>query len=101
MKKITLLMSLIVLAMVSFGQATMQVQAPSSLAGNYVITFAPTGTWGVSDLNDPANSVTGTCQFVDSTFVDSLACLPPVDDLTGNIAVVYRGSCQFGSKLQL
>lgn len=81
-------------------QVTVYVQNPPSVEGPLEFTWA--SDWGQTpDLNDPANNVTGFACFVDDdTAADSLGCGPLVNsfDLDGKIAVVYRGSCEFGVK---
>lgn len=79
------------------------VQEPPGLVGSYDFTWAdPAGGWGTPDLNIPANAITDTLAFVDEgTPADSLACDSPlVNDavIAGKIAVIYRGSCEFGFK---
>ncbi|MBL7964685.1 MAG: hypothetical protein JNM31_12680 [Flavobacteriales bacterium] len=78
------------------------VQEPASLEGNYAMTWTtPAGGWGSPDLTIPANAVTDTLAFVDDgSTADSLGCntLVNVADITGKIAVVYRGACEFGVK---
>jgi len=103
MKKILLLMSLCLLATVGGAQVIFYVQAPSPNEGNYDFTYAtPDGgsPWGVGDLNDPANSVLAPMQLVEdgSGIPNPTACDALVGDLTGKIAVLYRGTCEFGVK---
>jgi hypothetical protein len=78
------------------------VQEPPALVGNYDFTWADPGSgWGTPDLNDPANAVVDTLAFVDDgTVGDSLGCDPLVNGaaIAGKIAVVYRGTCEFGAK---
>lgn len=94
-------MIMIVLGTVSFAQIIFQVQTPAALAANYGLTWADPagGDWATPDLNIGANSVTAALQFVAVPGGDTTACVPPLTvSLTGKIAVVYRGACQFGSK---
>lgn len=83
-------------------QVVFNVKTPAPVAGNYDLTYAiSTNSWGVADLTDPANSVEGTLAFVsDGTAGDSLGCnaLTNGAAVTGKIAVIYRGSCSFGTK---
>ena len=78
--------------------------APDSLDGN--------GGWNGGDLNDTANYVLDTLAFAydDGTTIpdpvnnptlisgDSCSCGPVISDVSGKIAVLYRGACQFGTK---
>ncbi len=103
MKKTLLLASLTLGALTSYAQITTYVLQPPALEG--ALDFTWNEGWGSQpDLNDPANSVTAFAMFVndgsDGTVDDSLACnsLTNGPDMTGKIAVVYRGTCEFGLK---
>ena len=101
MKKLSLFLVMTLTGAFAFAQVIFQVQSPAPLMGNYALTWADPGgnDWATPDLNVPANAVTGVLKFVDAPGGDTIACAPPLStNLTGNIAVVYRGSCQFGSK---
>ncbi|MEX1191897.1 MAG: PA domain-containing protein [Brumimicrobium sp.] len=80
-----------------FGQAIFNVVSPTNISGLY--DFDPTSpVWG-ADIN--TISITGNAVFVDDgTAGDSLGCNALVNsgDVAGNIAIVYRGSCEFGTK---
>ncbi|MBK6831318.1 MAG: T9SS type A sorting domain-containing protein [Flavobacteriales bacterium] len=81
-------------------QVTVYVQQPPGLEGPLEFTWA--NDWGQTpDLNNTANNVTAFACFVDDgTTADSLGCgtLVNAAELAGKIAVVYRGSCEFGVK---
>lgn len=99
MKK-TLLTFVIALAATALSaQVTVYVQQPPSLEGPLEFTWAQ---WGQNpDLNNSANNIVGTACFVDDgTTADSLGCGPLVNgaQISGKIAVVYRGTCEFGAK---
>ncbi|PJC62175.1 MAG: hypothetical protein CO022_05960 [Flavobacteriales bacterium CG_4_9_14_0_2_um_filter_32_27] len=83
-------------------QVNFNVLTPSSLANSYQFTYAkPIDAWSTPDMTDTANAITGQLVFVDDgTIADSLGCDSLVNgtQVNGNIAVVYRGSCQFGTK---
>jgi hypothetical protein len=114
MKKFSLFMLLTLVGTFAFAQVIFQVQAPSTptnLLGSYALTYDNEGggaTWGSPDLLLPANAVTAALEFVDDgdTGTDPTygfpanrdACTPLVTPLTGKIAVLYRGSCDFGLK---
>lgn len=91
MKKLLLSLGLVLLSASSFAQVIFSVEEPAPIQGGYDFTYAD--TWG-ADLLNPANAVLDTLMIAD----DSLACTPIVNDLTGKIAVVYRGTCEFGAK---
>lgn len=77
------------------------VDAPTSIAGGYDLTYASGSSWGSPDLTIPSNSVVDTLVIVnDGSSSDSLGCNPLQNAaaINGNIAVVYRGNCQFGTK---
>lgn len=101
MKKLLLLFSVALVTVSLQAQVICFVQTPANLAGNYDFTWADPGggDWSTPDLTDPANAITDTLMFVDDgTAEDSLGCNPLINDLTGKIAVIYRGSCEFGAK---
>lgn len=99
MKKIVLLLGLCLLATIGNTQVSFYVQEPSPNEGNYEFTYAEPGTWGVADLTDPANAVIGTMVLVDDgTGLDNPTACAALDDVSGNVAVLYRGTCEFGSK---
>jgi hypothetical protein len=91
MKKLILSCGLMLLAVSSFSQVVLHAEAPGAIVGNFTITN-PTD-WS-ADLTDPNNAVTDTVMMG----IDSLACAPLTNDLTGKIALVFRGSCEFGAK---
>ncbi|MBW6483964.1 MAG: T9SS type A sorting domain-containing protein [Vicingaceae bacterium] len=101
MKKLSLFLTMTLVSAFAFAQVIFQVQTPAPLAGNYTLTWADPGgnDWATPDLLNPANAVTGILKFVDVPGGDTIACAPPLTaNLTGNIAVVYRASCEFGAK---
>lgn len=91
MKKLLLSFGLVLFAANSFSQVICSIEAPAALIGGIQITN-PT-TWS-ADMSNPANAVLDTVMIAD----DSLACAPLTNDLTGKIALVYRGTCNFSSK---
>ncbi len=77
-------------------QIMLSVLAPSGIANNYTYQ-APSG-WGANLANTYAY---GQVVLVDDgTAADSLGCgtLVNAGAIAGNIALVYRGTCQFGTK---
>jgi hypothetical protein len=100
MKKTLLGCGLVLAALSGTAQVTTYVLQPSALEGALEFTWA-TGWGSTPDLNDPANTITGFAAFVDDgTTADSLGCNALVNgaDIAGKIAVVYRGTCEFGLK---
>ena len=84
----------------SQAQLAVYCKTPASVAGSKVFTWAPpAGNWGTPDLTIPENAITDTLMLVDDgTIGDSLACNPLINDITGKIALLYRGACEFGVK---
>lgn len=103
MKKL-LLISCCLLLSYTYSQAQIIVycEAPAVVAGNKAFTYTDqAGGWGTKDMLLPANAVKDTLMLVDDGSTgDSLGCNPLIVDLTGKIAVVYRGSCEFGVKIK-
>jgi hypothetical protein len=98
MKKLILLTCLTLISVIGSAQVICYVEAPSPNEGSKDITYTtPGGGWGSPDLTNPANAITANVEFV-TDGVDSLSCGPLTNDLTGKIAVLYRGSCEFGTK---
>jgi hypothetical protein len=104
MKKLFTILCLYLVNSMS-AQVIFYVENPADLEGNYEMTWAdPAGGWGSPDLNDPLNATTGNLVFaVDGTAADSLCCdtiggIVNGAEIDGNIAVIFRGSCQFGLK---
>jgi hypothetical protein len=100
MKKVLLGIFTLSVSFIGTAQVIFNVQAPESLEGSYDMTYAT--NWGQTpDLSNFDNSITGVLHFVnDGTSADSLGCetLVNAEDLNGKIAVVYRGTCQYGTK---
>ena len=100
MKKLYTSVAALCMAASLQAQVIMNVEQPPGLQGAYSVAWAGTD-WGMPDMTDPANSITDTLAIVDDgTADDSLGCNALVNgvDITGKIAVVYRGTCEFGLK---
>jgi hypothetical protein len=95
-------------------QIQFNIESPATIAGSF--GFSTTADPGVStagwtatpDLNDSANAVLDTLMFVeDSTTgtnpqgnpISQEGCNPLINDLTGKIAVIWRNTCEFGTKI--
>lgn len=100
MKKL-LLFTFTLFSLGAFSQIVFDVQAPGSISGVKQATFSNTGDgngWGL-DLSQ--NSVTADVVVIDDgTPADSLGCSAATNGLAlaGNIALIYRGDCEFGLK---
>jgi PA domain/Secretion system C-terminal sorting domain len=104
MKKLLLLFILTATGYISgVGQISFIVNSPTDIEGGYNFeTVDTTGAneWNLSpDMDNTANAVTADLLIVDDGAIgDSLGCGVIINDLTGKIAVVYRGICEFGAK---
>lgn len=100
MKKLILSLLAISGLFAANAQVIFYAEAPNAIVGNYDFTYAkPTQSWGGPDMTLPANAITDTLMLAsDGTTADSLVCNPATNNLTGKIAVLYRGNCQFGTK---
>jgi len=111
MKKLILSTFILLFACISTfaQQIEFTVEAPASIAGAY--GFSSTNDvagWGSPDLTDTANAVTDTLMFVEDGTpgtnpqgnpISQEGCFPLINDLTGKIAVIWRNTCQFGTKI--
>jgi hypothetical protein len=80
-----------VLAMTaSYGQVIVAQISPNPTP---YLQFETASGWGL-DMSIAGNFVEDTVVVA----IDSLACAPLTNDLTGKIALIYRGSCEFGAK---
>lgn len=102
MKKTLLSLSLALCAGMAYSQVTTYVLQPPELEGPLDFTWPQ---WGQQpDLNDPANQVVAFAAFGNDGNSDPtlavLGCNPFVNaaEVAGKIAVVRRGTCQFGQK---
>ncbi|MES2556736.1 MAG: PA domain-containing protein [Bacteroidota bacterium] len=91
MRKLLLSFGLLAFASNSFSQVVFSVEEPAAIMGGYQLTY--TDGWA-ADLTDPANAVLDTVVLAD----DSLGCTPITNNLTGKIAMIYRGGCEFSEK---
>lgn len=103
MKKLfTALLTVVLGGFSASAQVICYVEAPAALEGNLDFTWAdPAGGWGTPDLNIPANAITREVVVVrDATPGDSLGCTAITNavDVAGKIALIYRGTCEFGVK---
>lgn len=121
MRKITLLLGMALTASVGFSQVVVDIlSAPScpSIEGGKVYRYAGELDGSSTDWNCPnmflgSNSVTAECMLVDDGFdgtIDAGGSSPHIknedacdsatwtQDLTGKIAVFFRGACEFGLK---
>jgi hypothetical protein len=108
MKKILLSISVIFTAAAVNAQVIVAGVSPGNIAGNYTHTWAdPGGGWGTPDFLIPGTFVEDTLMLVNDGTpgtnaqgnpISAEGCNPLINDLTGKIAVIYRNTCEFGSK---
>jgi hypothetical protein len=101
MKKTLLTIALALTGFCANSQVIFSVEEPASIAGGYELTYAPNTDWGVPDMLITANAVldTVTLAYDLTPTADSLMCdVAAVGSLSGKIALLYRGDCEFGVK---
>lgn len=84
-------------------QVTADVLEPAAIAGSYAHTWAEpaANSWATPDMADVANAVVDTVvQALDGTAADSLCCaaIANAAAINGQIALLYRGSCNYSEK---
>ena len=108
MKKLLLTISAVVLSATTYAQVIAAGISPQSIVANYTHTWADPGSgWGTPDFNIPGTFVQDTLKVVDDGSTGTNAqgnpisaegCNPLINDLTGKIAVIFRNTCEFGTK---
>ena len=118
MIKILLSFSLVALAYFSNAQVIVAGVSPSNIVGNYANAWAdPAGGWGTPNFLIPGTYIQDTLIMANDGSVglnaqgnplSAAACSPLINNLSGKIAVIYRGdggasiplngACQFGLK---
>lgn len=119
MKKLLLSLSVLTLSSIVNAQVSFTVLSPGGLAGDYNFEWADPagGDWGCPDFNVANTNVQGFLALAtDGTAGTSTtptghalaneACAALINntdgdmtnDMTGRIAILYRGSCEFGAK---
>lgn len=97
MKRLTLLFLLPFLLSATYTAVaqvgSFQVSAPDSVAGDYDYIAVNSETWGVRALG-----VCGDVVLMQDSAGANLGCTPNVANLTGKIALVFRGTCGFTAK---
>jgi hypothetical protein len=110
MKKILLSLAVIATGFAAQSQVICAGISPTPIVGNYDFTWADPagGDWASPDFLIPGVFVKDTLMFVDTgepglnaqgNPIAQEACIPLINDLTGKIAVVYRNTCWFSSKV--
>jgi hypothetical protein len=80
------------------GQIVVLAEAPSAVEGSYNFTNSGDNAWGANLAN--VNVSAPVVLYRDATAADTLACAAAANanELAGNIAFLYRGTCEFGAK---
>lgn len=119
MKRILLTSLLVMIASWSFSQVILKGISPASVQNTYDFNIQANcgswpgetddGTWPVHlDFNLPGTFVQGELMLVDDGTpgtnpqgnpISGEGCNPLINNLTGKIAVIYRNTCSFGSKI--
>ncbi|MCB9194657.1 MAG: T9SS type A sorting domain-containing protein [Flavobacteriales bacterium] len=102
MKKLLLSVLLVGVSLMGRSQVVLDIIAPSNIAISLdhayvdsVETLTSTSPWNsIPDMTKTYNAVLDTVVMA----VDSTSCNALTNDLTGKIAFVYRGGCEFGLK---
>lgn len=99
MKKLLLSTCLVASALFMQAQVIFYVNSPADIEGNYEFEATDPDEWG-SDLTVFENSVTGDLVLAEDTSAANTACddLTNAAEIAGNIAILYRGTCEFGLK---
>jgi hypothetical protein len=108
MKKIYFLLTISLLWNTSYSQIVQGV-SPASNVRTYNSEFVSNNDWGTPDMTDPINSIQAELVLVEDGTPGLNAQGNPIsqegcntltnpNDVNGNIAVIYRGNCGFGSK---
>lgn len=107
MKKILLSLTLTACSYYASAQVIVAGVSPTSIIANYPFTWAEPGGWGTPDFNIPGTYVQDTLMLVEDGStgtnpqgnpISQEGCNPLINNLTGKIAVIYRNTCEFGTK---
>lgn len=98
---LTTMLGILFMAHSSFGQTVFKITSPSNISGNYDYAAAAFGASLPGCTDQP---LTGDLVFIDDgddeggTGTVTDGCQPAINDITGKIAMVDRGLCEFGTK---
>ena len=111
MRKILLSLAVIAAGYTAQSQVIVSVEDPAAISGNYNFTWADPGggDWGCPDFLIPGTFVKDTLAIVDDGTpgtnpqgnpMSAEGCSPLINgvDVAGKIAVIYRNTCEFGTK---
>ena len=106
MYRLLFLVSFVFVAFYNNAQIVFEGISPASIVGTYSFTYTSDQTGTISDpwggsLASPLDAITGELMLVDDgSAADSLGCEETGNDLSGKIAVIYRGGCNFYNKIK-
>lgn len=109
MKKLLLSIAVIASGFAANAQVVTAGVSPAAIQGNYEFSWADPagGDWSSPDFLIPGTFVEDTLMMADDGTpgtnpqgnpMSAEACSPLINDLTGKIAVIYRNTCEFGTK---
>lgn len=119
MRKVILSLGLLIVGLAVNAQVSFTVLSPSGVAGDYNFEWADPGggDWATPDWNVPntntqgflalaEDGTPGTSTTASGHLKTYEACsalinntdMNPNNDMTGKVAILYRGSCEFGAK---
>ncbi|MEX2597033.1 MAG: PA domain-containing protein [Salibacteraceae bacterium] len=109
MKKLLLSFIFIASSVTLSAQIILSGVSPASVQTNYEFSWADPqgGDWSTPDFNIPGTYVQAELMIVDDGStgtnpqgnpISAEGCNPLINDLTGKIAVIYRNTCEFGTK---
>jgi hypothetical protein len=110
MKKLLLTITLIGSVMMAQAQIIVAGLQPAAVVGNYTNTWAdPASGWGCPDFTQPGIYVQGFLEMADDGTpgtnpegnpISAEACNPLINGaaMAGKIAVIFRNTCEFGTK---
>jgi len=79
-----------------------EVKAPAELAGVFDMRYAKSNSWtNTPDMTDPGNAVTNQLVLAHTNTPEDTLCCSTIsnpNEIAGKIAVIYRGTCEFGVK---
>jgi hypothetical protein len=103
MRTLLLLLSTVLTTLGATAQVTLDVLEPASIQGSYEHTWAApgSGSWNTPDMSVVTNRLIAPLTLaMDGSAADSLCCtsISASVQLTGKIAVLYRGTCDYSVK---
>ncbi len=109
MRKLLLSLTMVAAGFWAQSQVICAGVSPAAIVGNYGFTWADPagGDWSTPDFLVPGTFVEDTIMLVEDGTpglnaqgnpISQEGCNPLINNLTGKIAVIYRNTCEFGTK---